>query len=121
MTLAQASVGAAATSPTSGTALMTPELTRQGAATMPQLARATATASSRQNRVTIAVTMNDEPYGNRTRLRRISSERMSPSQLFYCVTALAGLAASKASQNAGIQIGGLHDENHPDFSALKAP
>lgn len=66
MTLAQASVGAAATSPTSGTALMTPELTRQGAATIPQLARATATASKTQNRASMAITVNDEPSGNRT-------------------------------------------------------
>jgi len=46
---------------------------------------------------------------------------MSPPQLSYGVAALAGLAAGKASRNAGIQIGGLPDENRRSSSALKAP
>jgi len=60
MTLAQASVGVAATSPTSGTALMTPELTRHGAATTPQPPSAAATASNSQSLASIAITVNDE-------------------------------------------------------------
>src|SRR5579883_212778 len=81
MTLAQASVGVAATSPTSGTALMTPELIRQGAATTPQPASATAATSRSQNRASMAITLTDESSGNQTRPCRIGSNRTPLSHL----------------------------------------
>jgi len=65
MTFAQASVGVAATSPTSGTALITPELTRHGAATTPHPPSATATPSKSQSLATIAITVRDELSGRR--------------------------------------------------------
>lgn len=96
MTLAQASVGAAATSPTSGTALMTPELTRHGAANRPQPASAAVIASKRPSRASIAITANE------TLPRRKSSQRRRRSQISYGFSRrLAG------GENVDGQIGGL--------------